>query len=87
MEDSIEMYLDDLNASKVWQLPNKLCLCGRSMAFLYETIRGRLILISMLLSKFKRKTQIKEADYNIAWTVSPETVNANLRVSIQWTMR
>ncbi|MFN8317826.1 MAG: S8 family serine peptidase [Saprospiraceae bacterium] len=77
MEDSIEMYLDDLNASKVWQLPNKLCL-WKVNGFPFTSNSGQTYFdIHAVIQSSKRKTQIKEADYNIAWTVSPETVNAN----------
>jgi subtilisin family serine protease len=77
MEDSIEIYLEDLNATKVWQMPNKLCL-WKVNGFPFVSNSGQTYFdIHAVIQSSKRKTQIKEADYNIAWTVSPEAVDVN----------
>lgn len=77
LEDSLEIYLEDLNATKVWQLPNKLCL-WKVNGFPFTSNSGQTYFdIHAVIQSSKRKTQIKEADYNIAWNISPENIDPN----------
>lgn len=76
-DDSLESYLEEFNAEMLYNYPNNLCL-WKINGFPFTSNNGQTYFdIHAVIQSSKRKTQIKEVDYNIAWTLSPEMVDPN----------
>lgn len=74
-DDSLESYLEEFNAELLYNFPNNLCL-WRINGLPFTSNNGQTYFdIHAVIQSSKRKTQIKEVDYNIAWALSPETVD------------
>lgn len=76
-DDSLESYLQEFNAEMLYNFPNNLCL-WKINGFPFTSNNGQTYFdIHAVIQSSKRKTQIKEVDYNIAWALAPETVDPN----------
>lgn len=76
-DDSLESYLEEFNAEVLYNFPNNLKL-WKINGFPFTSNNGQTYFdIHAVIQSSKRKTQIKEVDYNVAWALSPETVDPN----------